>query len=64
MRKYILFQRDLYYPVGGLNDIVDSFSTIGEAKNKAEEDLKDFNEIVDRDTWKVILERELFGSWE
>lgn len=58
MKKYILFQYETYYPCGGLSDIVDSFATIKEAQGKVEESLQDYNEIVDRDTWKIIFEKD------
>jgi len=54
MKKYIVFQFDLYYPVGGLNDMRESFDTLEEAEKFCLEDRWDFNHIVDRDTWEIV----------
>ena len=57
-RKYILFQYDQDYPTGGLNDIHNSFDTLNEAIEQVKKDAdylpSDFNEVVDRDTWKIV----------
>lgn len=54
MKKYIVFKYDSCYPAGGLGDISGDFDTFEEAKASIEEDIYEYNEIVDRDTWEII----------
>ncbi len=54
MKKYIVFQYLLYYPSGGLSDMRESFDTMNEAIEHCNDNLTDFNEIVDRDTWEIV----------
>ncbi len=56
MRKYIVFQYDSYYPVGGLGDVRDSFDSLEEAEKYCHANRYDFNKIVDRDTWEIVKE--------
>jgi len=56
MKKYIVFQFHQFYPGGGIGDITGSFDEIDEAKKFINSDPHDYNEIVDRDTWEIILE--------
>lgn len=56
-KKFILFQYESYYPSGGLSDIADSFDTIEEAKAAVAKKPRDFNEIVDRDTWEMVWQQ-------
>ena len=67
-KKYIVFGYNITNreAAGGLNDIIDSFDTIEEAKNFCHEEKQtiwgvpfDRNEIVDRDTWGKKL-----ASWD
>lgn len=55
-KKFILFQYERYYPSGGLGDVKDSFDTLEAAKLYALEHRRDFNEVVDRDTWEIVWE--------
>lgn len=54
MKKYVLFTFDDYYPGGGMTDLRESFDTIEDAK--AHKTLSDNMQIVDRDTWELVLE--------
>jgi erythromycin esterase-like protein len=54
MKKYILFGYDQYYPSGALNDVIDSFDSIDEAKVVVEKNQYDFYNLIDRDTWKDV----------
>jgi len=54
MKKYIVFQYDLYYQTGGLSDVSGDFDTFKEAKALIEKNHHDFNKIIDRDTWEVV----------
>ncbi len=56
MKKYIVFQFDANYPAGGLEDVRDSFDSLEEAEKYCHANRHDFNEIVDRDTWKIVKE--------
>ena len=53
-KKYIVFQFQTYYPAGGIGDITDSFESKEEAIAFIKDNLEDYNEIVDRDTWEII----------
>ena len=55
-KKYILFQCDAYYPMGGLGDITGSFDSIEEARDYMNENPSFSNDIVDRDTWEIVEE--------
>jgi hypothetical protein len=51
-KKYIVFAYEQYYPSGGMGDIVGSFDTIEEARERGSDN--DYCDIVDRDTWEII----------
>ena len=55
MKKFVLFQYSRYYPCGGLSDITGDYDTLEEAIRVAEKRYHDFREIVDRDTWEIVL---------
>ena len=57
LKKYILFGYDQYYPNGGLTDIIDSYDSLAEATSIAKNESCDWWYIIDRDTWKVMLEK-------
>lgn len=54
-KKYIVFGFDNYYPSGGLSDIVRSHDSIEEARAETKNGDYDSYEIVDRDTWEVVI---------
>ena len=61
-KKYIVFGYDQYYPLGGLSDLKESFSSSEEAvdyinKSRAEDNgyRHDFYDIVDRDSWEEVV---------
>lgn len=58
-KKYILFQYEGHYPSGGLNDVIESFSTIKEAKKYAQKHKSENNEVVNRDTWEIVWDDEM-----
>lgn len=47
-KRYLLFGYDTYYPLGGMNDLIDSFDTIEEAIDAIKNDNSDCHEIYDR----------------
>lgn len=53
-KKYILFQYNAYEADGGMNDISGSFDTLEMAWKYARENKQDYNDIIDRDTWKTV----------
>lgn len=53
MKKYIVFSWYSYEACGGMNDIADSFDTIEEARNEANDYTN--SHIVNRDTWEVLI---------
>lgn len=57
--KYILFQYADYYPGGGMNDVQESFRTIKEAREYARKHKSDNNEVVNRNTWKIVWDDEM-----
>lgn len=60
MNKYVVFAYDSYYPGGGMSDIVGSFDDIESAKavRWSHGDEYDYIEVVDRDTWEVVWEKD------
>ena len=71
MKKYVIFAWDQYYPGGGLGDLVGDEDDLEAAKaiclankfvyqfGKNEHTMSfDYAQIVDRDTWEVIWDRE------
>ena len=57
-KKYIVFRYNSYYPSGALDDIAGSFDTLEEAKKLANKDYSEFGEVVDRDTWETVYEKD------
>lgn len=57
MKAFILFQWDDYDAQGGLGDITGDFDTRDEAVDYAIANRRDQGEIVERDTWAVVLEQ-------
>jgi hypothetical protein len=59
-KKYIIFAYDIYYPGGGLEDIAKETDDFAEAiLYVLEEEVNtDWVQIVDRDTWEVVYEKE------
>ena len=57
MKKFVLFQYSQYYPSGGMSDIEGSFDTLQEALDFIKVHWRDFNEVVDRDTWEIVWNR-------
>jgi hypothetical protein len=53
-KKYIVFAFDKYYPVGGLEDIADSFDKLKDAEAYVVTGSRHVSEIVDRDTWEIV----------
>lgn len=58
MKKFVRFDWDQYYPGGGLGDVTDSFDTLEEAIAFKTEMYFDFTQIVDRDTWEVVWDKD------
>lgn len=60
--KFALFVYDMYYPAGALGDIHDFYQTIEAAKSDAvsisENPGCDFWQIVNCETWQVVLEND------
>lgn len=59
MKKYVLFTYVDYEQIGGMNNLIDSFNTIEEIKNKVKYtyyDIYDYYQIVDRDTLEIVEE--------
>lgn len=58
MKKYLLFVFNTYYPMGGIDDFLDSFDSVEEAvsaaENKEEESYEMNFQIIDRDTFKLL----------
>jgi len=53
MKKYLLFVYEKYYPLGGINDLIDSYDSIDEI-DLSEIGLDEFYQIVDKETMKII----------
>ena len=53
-RKYILFGYSDQFKDGGVEDIVDSFATIEEARRAENDDSYEISYIIDRDTWEEV----------
>lgn len=66
IKKFIIFAYNDYYPNGGLDDMKDSFDTLKEAIAEAKKEYKsmDFIEIVDKDTWKIVIDLSYTECWE
>lgn len=58
MKKYIRFDWEPYYPAGGLGDVSDSFDTLEEAIAYKHEYYSDHAQVVDRDTWEVVWDKD------
>jgi len=54
MKKFIVFGYEGFYPRGALADIQGDFDTLEEAKDYIENNKRDFNDVVDRDTWQEV----------
>jgi len=62
-KKYIVFAFFDYYPSGGLGDIKESFDDLEEARKFTTPTYDDYMgdvlydnyEIVDRDTWEIVV---------
>lgn len=72
-KKYILFGYHIYYPLGALEDIIDSFDSIKDAKEATKEldnqvpgpyCLNDIYKIVDRDTWETVWAKKEEEEWK
>ena len=57
MEKYVVFQYSQYYPRGGLDDISEDFESLEDAIIFCTKNPRDYNEIVDRDTWEIVYEK-------
>jgi len=55
MKKYVVFYFEGYYSNGGMNDIVASYDTLEEAQKHLSDNKFGSVQIVDRDTWKIII---------
>lgn len=58
MKKYLLFAGEIYYPMGGVNDFIDSFESLEDAKHAGEREIED-NEndwfhIADKDDLEIV----------
>lgn len=47
-KRYLLFEYDQYYPGGGIGDMTNSFDTLDEAIDAADESEYDYQEVYDR----------------
>ena len=54
MYRYLLFSGDRYYPCGGMNDFVGSYSTTDEAIQVALEKDDDWYHIFDSEDHKIF----------
>lgn len=59
MGRYLLFAYDYYYPIGGWNDFVGHFSTVGEAMAYFEENQSKYSSghIVDSRNGVIVYTR-------
>jgi hypothetical protein len=62
MKRYLLFAGEIYYPIGGWDDLKGSFETIDEAKAAASGDPPhkyefDWWHVIDAVTGEKVLER-------
>ena len=47
-KRYIVFEYDSYYPLGGMSDVGDSYDTKEEAIDVAQKSRYDHTEVYDR----------------
>lgn len=47
-KRYLVFTYDTYYPLGGLDDMVDSFDDLAKAIEFCQKQLNDYVELYDR----------------
>ena len=50
MKRFIVFAYDMYYPQGGIDDIVSSCDTIEEINTKCS---KDYTDVIDTTTGEM-----------
>ena len=59
MKRYILFGYDNYYPTGGFNDVIGSYDTKEEYRDKMEESKYENYQVFDCD-----LKHLIYDSWD
>lgn len=55
MNRYFVFAGERYYPSGGWNDFVNSFSSLEVAKEAALATKEDWAHVVDSETGRVVF---------
>jgi hypothetical protein len=61
MKRYWLFAGSVYYPQGGISDLVDSFDTIEEARTAFDESGEEWAQIVDSQSASIVLQHNGFN---